>query len=55
MLVKWVQNPAQVANENAYAKELVNKYNGQIMPSFPQLSDEQIATIFDYIKEVSAP
>ena len=54
-LLKWVKNPAAVISENAYAKDLVKQYNGQIMPSFPQLSDEQIGSIFDYIKEVSEP
>ena len=54
-LLKWVKNPAAVASENTYAKELVKQFNGQLMPSFSQLSDQQIANIFDYIKEVSEP
>ena len=54
-LVKWVKNPAVMINENAYAKDLVNKFNGQVMPAFPQLSEEQIGSIFDYLKEVSEP
>jgi len=52
-LVKWVKNPAAVIAENGYAKDLMKQYNGQIMPAFPQLTDEQIGNIFDYIKEVS--
>lgn len=52
-LVKWVKNPAAMIGENAYAKDLAKQYNGQIMPSFPQLSEEQIGNIFDYIKEAS--
>lgn len=54
-LVKWVKNPATMIAENGYAKDLVKQYNGQVMPSFPQLSDEQIGNIFDYIREVSEP
>ena len=54
-LLKWVKNPGAMAAENSYAKELVKQYNGQIMPAFPQLTDEQIGNIFDYIKEVSEP
>jgi mono/diheme cytochrome c family protein len=54
-LVKWVKNPAAMIAENSYAKELMKQYNGQVMPSFPQLSEEQIGNIFDYIKEVSEP
>jgi mono/diheme cytochrome c family protein len=51
-LVRWVQNPSFMVNENAYAKALFQQYNGQMMPAFPQLSAEQIGSIFDYIKEV---
>ena len=50
-LVKWVKNPAAMISENGYAKELFQQYNGQMMPAFPQLSEEQIGNIFDYIKE----
>ena len=51
-LVKWVKNPASMASENAYTKELISTFNGQLMPAFPQLSDEQITSIFNYIKEM---
>lgn len=54
-LLKWVKNPAAIANENGYVKDLVKQFNGQLMPSFSGLSDQQIENIFDYIKEVSAP
>lgn len=53
-LVKWIHNPAAFIATNPYAKELSVQYNGQVMPSFPQLSEQEIAQIFDYIKEASA-
>ena len=52
-LVKWVKNPANMISENAYAKALFQQFNGQLMPSFSQLSEQQIGNIFDYIKEAS--
>ena len=47
-LIKWVKNPAIFIPTTPYTKELQRQY-GQIMPSFPQLSDEDIHAIFDYI------
>ena len=52
-LVKWISNPASFIPTTAYTKELTSQYNGQIMPSFPQLSKEEIYQILDYIKEAS--
>ena len=48
-LVKWVHNPASFIATNAYAKELQKTY-GQIMPAFPQLSEQEINDIFDYVE-----
>ena len=53
-LVKWVHNPAAFLATNPYVKELAVQFNGQIMPSFPQMSEADINQIFDYIKEASA-
>lgn len=53
-LLKWVKNPALFIATNPYAKELSAQFNGQVMPSFTQLDDQQISQIFDYIKEASA-
>ena len=52
-LVRWVKNPAAMVSENAYTKELMQQYNGQVMPSFPHLSEKEITSIFDYIKEAA--
>ncbi len=47
-LIKWVKNPAKFIPTTPYTKELQKQY-GQVMPSFPQLSDEDIHLIFNYI------
>lgn len=49
-IYKWIRNPAEFINTNEYAKALQKEY-GQIMPSFPQLSEKDIDSILDYISE----
>ncbi|GAA4745312.1 c-type cytochrome [Flavisolibacter ginsenosidimutans] len=49
-LVKWVRNPAAMIPKLAYTRELAATFNGQVMPSFSQLTDKQIEDILDYIK-----
>jgi len=53
-LIQWVKNPAMFVPTTPYTKELQKTY-GQIMPSFPQLSDEDIHAIFDYISKLPTP
>jgi mono/diheme cytochrome c family protein len=53
-LVKWVKNPAAFIPTMLYTRELAAKYNGQVMPSFSHLSEQEINQIFDYISEASA-
>jgi mono/diheme cytochrome c family protein len=53
-LVKWVKNPAAFIPTTPYTTALAAQYNGQVMPSFPQLSNQEINQIFDYISEASA-
>src|SRR5687767_8897400 len=48
-LVKWVHNPGGYIPTNPYTQQLAATYNGQVMPSFPQLSEADINAIFDYI------
>ena len=50
-IMKWVKNPAATINVFPYTKQLFQEFNGQIMPSFPMLSEKEIKSIFDYIKE----
>lgn len=47
-LIRWVKNPAVFIPTTPYTRELQKQY-GQIMPSFAQLSDDDIHAIFDYI------
>jgi mono/diheme cytochrome c family protein len=53
-LVKWVHNPAVFIPTTPYTKALQAEY-GQIMPSFPQLSEADINAIFDYIESAPEP
>jgi cytochrome c551/c552 len=53
-LVKWVHNPAAFIPTTPYTKALQAEF-GQIMPSFPQLSEADINAIFDYIESAPEP
>jgi cytochrome c2 len=46
----WIRNPAAFIEKNEYAKELKAKY-GVLMTAFPDLTEEEIDAICDYIKE----
>lgn len=55
-LVKWVHNSsALIAAGDPYAVEIFNAWNRIPMTSFPQLSEEEIFAIFDYVNSVEAP
>ncbi|RYZ46936.1 MAG: c-type cytochrome, partial [Chitinophagaceae bacterium] len=54
-IVKWVHNPGGFIPTTDYTKSLAAQFNGQIMPSFPQLSAEEINAIFDWIKTAPPP
>lgn len=49
-LFAFTRNTAEYIPLSAYAWCLTRKYNGQVMPSFPQFSDEALGAIYDYIK-----
>ncbi|HEU4633375.1 MAG TPA: c-type cytochrome [Flavisolibacter sp.] len=53
-LVKWVHNPGAFMASNPYTQGLQKTF-GSIMPGFPQLSEEEIFAIFDWIKTAPAP
>jgi mono/diheme cytochrome c family protein len=48
-LYAFIRNPAEVMSRNAYARNLKEKW-GSMMTSFPELTDEEIQAILDYIK-----
>jgi hypothetical protein len=54
-LVKWIHNPGAFIPTTPYTQQLAQQYNGQIMPSFPQLSEAEIFALLDYIKTAPAP
>lgn len=50
MLHQWIHNSSAVlAAGDAYANNLFNEYNKQVMPAFPALSDEDVDNILAYI------
>ena len=49
-LYKWVKNPAAFIPTTPYTKALQKDY-GQIMPSFPQLTEKDVDEIIAYIEE----
>lgn len=53
-LHKWVKNPGAFIPTTPYTQALQKQY-GQIMPSFPQLSDADVDAIFDYIRDAPPP
>jgi putative heme-binding domain-containing protein len=49
-LINWIHNPQKVIESgDKYANDLVKKFNGQIMPAFPDLTDQQIQSVLAYI------
>jgi mono/diheme cytochrome c family protein len=48
-LFAFIRNPEQVMKTNSYVKELRKKY-GSTMTSFPDMTDDEIQAILDYIK-----
>jgi len=50
-IYKWVANPAAViASGDDYAVKLFNEYNKTQMTAFPNLKEEEINAILDYVK-----
>jgi mono/diheme cytochrome c family protein len=54
-LIKFIKNSQYVIREtdDAYAQHLFKEFNGQIMPAFEFLSDDDILNILAYIKAES--
>ena len=53
-LYKWIHNPAAYIATNEYANQLKNQY-GSIMQAFPQLTNEEIDAIADYVANAPMP
>lgn len=55
-LYKWVRNSAAViASGDKYANEIYNKWNKTAMTSFPNLTNEDIDAIVEYVNSVEPP
>ncbi|HEX6171412.1 MAG TPA: cytochrome c [Chitinophagaceae bacterium] len=52
---QWIKNPQQFMNKNEYAKELREIYSGNMMMSFPNLTNEEINEIINYINIACLP
>ena len=52
-LYAWIRNPALFAQTDPYTRELVKKYK-TMMTAFPELTDEEIDNIVEYISEARA-
>lgn len=54
-VIKWVHDPQGVVNSgDEYAVKLFEKFKKVPMPGFPQLTDEEIAGLLDYVKSQEA-
>ncbi len=53
-LYKWVHNPAAYLATSDYASQLKNRY-GTIMQAFPQLTNEEIDAIAEYVATAPPP
>lgn len=53
-LYKWIHNPAAYIATSDYANQLKNQY-GSIMQAFPQLTNEEIDAIADYVANAPMP
>jgi cytochrome c2 len=55
-LIKWVKNSqAMIKAGDPEAVKISNEYAGSVMTAFPQLSEAQIKSIFEYVKNPPAP
>ncbi len=53
LLYQWIRNSsAVIASGDSYAVSLYNKYNKNVMTSFPNLTDEEINAMLVYIQGV---
>jgi len=49
-LLMFVRNPGAFIPMTEYTMCLLYSYHGQVMPAFPQLDDQVLNAVFDYIK-----
>lgn len=54
-IYKWIKNPAEFMKINEYARELKESYSGRVMTSFPNLTNDEIDEIIQYINSTCNP
>jgi len=52
-LYEWIKNPAAFIAKNEYAKQLKKVYSGMVMPAFPDITNEEIDAICEYINHLA--
>ena len=54
LLYEWIRNSQKmIASGDPYSIDLYNKWNKSVMTSFPNLTDNDIKDLLEYIDEVS--
>lgn len=54
-IIKWVHNSQElIKSGDPAANEVFNKFNGTVMTAFPNLKDDEISAIIDYVKAEAA-
>ncbi|HET6993532.1 MAG TPA: cytochrome c [Chitinophagaceae bacterium] len=51
-LYKWIRNPEEFMKTNAYTRELKKTY-GAMMMSFPDITDDEIDAIVEYVNSIA--
>ncbi len=53
-LYAWIRNPAKYMQNDPYTQGLKQQYGGVVMTQFPQLTDQEIDAIIDYVNKAAA-
>ncbi len=54
-IYKWVRNPSSFMQNDEYTRNLKDAYGGILMTAFPDLANDEIDAIVNYINESSVP
>lgn len=54
-LYKWIHNPAAYMANDEYTSNLKDQWGGVVMMGFPNMSEEEIDAIVDYVNSVPPP
>jgi len=48
-IYQWIRNPGEFMKKDQYTKELKKEFSGVMMASFPELTNEDIDEIINYL------